>query len=471
METLESIIAAINSILWDYVLIIGLVGTGIYISIQLGFPQVRRFGKAAKKVFGGVFKKETNKEGSMSSFQALATAIAAQIGTGNVAGVATAITVGGPGAVFWMWISAFFGMSTIFVEATLAQKYRETTKEGQLVGGPAYYIKNGLGSKGLASFFAIAIILALGFIGNMVQSNSIADAVSRAFGIPQLGIGIIIAIFAALIFIGGMKRIASFAEKVVPFMAAVYIIGAIIVMILFRQNIISTLKAIFVGAFRPESILGGAAGIGVQQAIRYGVARGLFSNEAGMGSTPNSHAVADVAHPAEQGLSAMIAVFIDTILVCSATALVILTTGAQNLGAQGAGITQEAFNLAFGPIGQKFLAVCLTFFAFTTVIGWYYFGENNIHFLFKGKQAVRVYQVIVLAFIILGSFQKVDFVWSLADMFNGIMVIPNLIGVLFLFKESKVILKDYDAQILRGEKLHYEYEYEYEKNEFKYEKK
>ncbi|WP_420537011.1 alanine/glycine:cation symporter family protein [Garciella nitratireducens] len=457
---LESIVSTVNSILWDYILIVALVGTGIIISIRLGFPQIRRFAWGAKKVFGGVFKKGGNREGSMSSFQALATAIAAQIGTGNIAGVATAITLGGPGAVFWMWVSAFFGMSTIFVEATLAQKYRETTENGQLVGGPAYYIKNGLGSKSLASFFAVSIILALGFIGNMVQSNSIADVVSRAFPIPQLGIGVIIAFFAALIFIGGMKRIASFTETIVPIMAMIYIIGSILILILFRQNIIFTLKAIFTGAFSSKSILGGAAGVGMQQAIRYGVARGLFSNEAGMGSTPNSHAVADVEHPAEQGLSAMIAVCIDTMLVCTATTLIILTTGAQNLGAEGAGVTQEAFNLAFGPIGQKFLAICLTFFAFTTIIGWYYFGENNIRFLFKGKKAIRIYQVIVLIFIILGSFQKVDLVWSLADMFNGIMVIPNLIGVLFLFKESKAILKDYDSQILRGEKLHYKYEYE-----------
>lgn len=257
-----------------------------------------------------------------------------------------------------------------------------------------------------------------------------------------------------------MKRIASFTETIVPIMAMIYIIGSILILILFRQNIILTLKAIFIGAFSSKSILGGAAGVGMQQAIRYGVARGLFSNEAGMGSTPNSHAVADVEHPAEQGLSAMIAVCIDTMLVCTATTLIILTTGAQNLGAEGAGVTQEAFNLAFGPIGQKFLAICLTFFAFTTIIGWYYFGENNIRFLFKGKKAIRIYQVIVLIFIILGSFQKVDLVWSLADMFNGIMVIPNLIGVLFLFKESKAILKDYDSQILRGEKLHYKYEYE-----------
>lgn len=463
MSALESVVSFINGILWDYVLIFGLVGIGIYFSLRLGFPQVTRFGKAARKVFGGVFKKEENKEGSMSSFQALATSIAAQIGTGNVAGVATAITLGGPGAIFWMWISAFLGMSTIFVEATLAQKYREVDSDGQLVGGPAYYIKNGLGSKALASFFAIALILALGFIGNMVQSNSIADAVSRAFNIPQIVIGFALAIVAGLIFIGGMKRIASFAELVVPLMAAVYIVGSIIVLIMFSGSIVPVLRDIFVGAFNPKAVVGGAAGIAIKQAVRFGIARGLFSNEAGMGSTPNSHAVADVSHPAEQGLSAMIAVFIDTILVCTATALVILSTGAHELGLSGAAVTQEAFNIAYGPIGQKFLAICLTFFAFTTVVGWYYFGENNVRFLFKDKRALRVYQIIVLIFIVLGSYQKVDFVWNLADMFNGIMVIPNLIGIFVLFKESKKILEDYDNQISKGQKLHYNYEFENKK--------
>ena len=351
-------------------------------------------------------------------------------------------------------------MATIFVEATLAQKYRETDVDGQLVGGPAYYIKNGLKSKGLASFFAIAIIIALGFIGNMVQSNSIADAVSRAFNIPNIAIGIAIAIIAGLIFIGGMNRIAKFAEMVVPVMAAIYIFGTITVLIIFRNDIIPTLRSIFVGAFNPQAILGGAAGIGMKQAVRYGVARGLFSNEAGMGSTPNSHAVADVNHPVEQGLSAMIAVFIDTILVCTATALIILVTGANKAGLSGVAVTQEGFNIAFGPIGKMFLAICLTFFAFTTVIGWYYFGENNVRFLFKGKTAIRIYQVIVLVFIVLGSYQKVNLVWDLADMFNGIMVIPNLIALFLLYKESKKLLGDYDSQIEKGEKLHYTYEFE-----------
>ncbi|HLR21005.1 MAG TPA: alanine/glycine:cation symporter family protein, partial [Tissierellaceae bacterium] len=436
----------------------------IYISIILKFPQISRFGKASKEVFGGLFSKEEVEEGSLSSFQALATSIAAQIGTGNVAGVATALTTGGPGAIPWMWISAFFGMSTIFAEATLAQKYRERTSDGQLVGGPAYYIRNGLGNKFLAGFFAVSIVLALGFIGNMVQSNSIAGAVSVAFNVPQIVIGIVIAILAALIFMGGMQRIGSFAELVVPIMALLYIVGSIAVLIVFRNNLGQVLQNMFAGAFKPSAAAGGALGYGVQQAVRFGVARGLFSNEAGMGSTPNSHAVANVGHPAQQGLSAMVAVFIDTMIVATVTALSILATGAHEVaGLEGAEITQEAFAIAFGPLGQKFLAVALAFFAFTTIVGWYYFGENNVRFLFKGQGSVRVYQVLVFASIILGSFLGVGLVWDLADMFNGIMAIPNVIALFFLAKYSKEMLNDYDRQIASGEPLHYDYEFEGEK--------
>ena len=462
MDGLESFIDLVNGILWDYLLVFGLVGVGIYISVSLGFPQIKRFGKAFKSVFGGMFNRKETSEGSMSSFQALATSIAAQIGTGNIAGVATAISMGGPGAVFWMWISAFFGMGTIFVEATLAQKYRERDRDGQLVGGPAYYIKNGLGSKGLAYFFAIAIILALGFIGNMVQSNSIADTLSIAFNVPPIAIGIVIAIFAGLIFIGGMKRIAKFTELVVPIMAAVFIIGGIAVIIANRSMVIPVISDIFVGAFNPTAVLGGAAGVAIKHVVRFGVARGLFSNEAGMGSTPNSHAVAEVDHPAEQGLAAMVAVFIDTFVVCTMTSLLILTTGAHEAGFQGAAITQEAFNITFGTLGQQFLAICLMFFAFTTIVGWYYFGENNVRIMFSNKSAIKVYQIIVLLFLLLGSIQQVDFVWNLADMFNGIMVIPNLIALFVLFKHSKAILKDYDNQLSSGEALHYTYEYQNE---------
>ncbi len=466
MDLLVKIVDAVNGILWDKVLIFVLPAVGIFFTLYLGFPQIRRFPAAVKQTFGGLFNKEENARkkaaGEISSFQALAVAIAAQVGTGNVAGVATAIMAGGPGAIFWMWLSALFGMSTIFVEAILAQKYRTKDKDGNLVGGPAYYISNGFKNKAvgkfLAAFFAIAITLALGFIGNMVQSNSISTSVHTAFNIPLWVVGIGVAILAALVFIGGIKRIASFAEMVVPVMAVIYIGFAIVIMIMFRSQVGHVFKMIFTEAFRVEAAVGGAIGVTIKQAMRYGVARGLFSNEAGMGSTPQAHATAHVKHPAEQGLTAMVGVVVDTGLVCTATALIILVTGASEAGLDGALVTQEAFRLAFGNVGQMLLSVCLTFFAFTTVIGWYYFGETNIKYLF-GEKGLLPYRILVIASIIFGSMQKVDVVWNMADMFNAIMVLPNLIGIMALFKQAKGITKDYDKCRQLGE-IKYNYEYE-----------
>ncbi len=470
MEKLLEIVVAINGILWGPPMMILLVGFGIISTLYLGFPQFRRLGLGFKESFGKIFVKDENKEGSMSSFQSLATAIAAQVGTGNIGGVATAIISGGPGAIFWMWLVAILGMSTIAVEAILAQNYRET-RNGELVGGPAYYISKGLKEKGLdglgkflASFFAIMIILALGFIGNMVQSNSIASVMHSAFGIPQIAIGIALAIFAGLIFIGGMGRIAKFAELVVPIMALVYIIGSVAVLIKFSSQLGPVLSAIFKGAFTGQAVLGGLAGYAVKIAIRYGIARGLFSNEAGMGSTPNSHAVADVPHPAIQASVAMVGVFIDTIVVCTATALIVMVSGA-NIQAieqkiQGPIVTQMAFENAFGPTGGKFLAVALMFFAFTTIVGWYYFGESNTKYLFGTKEAIRIYQVIVLVFVVLGSTLKVDLVWELADMFNAVMVIPNIIGLFILVPQAKYIFQDYDEQVRSKVALHFNYKYQ-----------
>ncbi|MDO5717352.1 MAG: sodium:alanine symporter family protein [Tissierellia bacterium] len=466
MEGLLKVVSAINNILWGPPMMIILGGFGIISTIYLGFPQFKRLGMGFKNSFGKIFAREEGKEGSMSSFQSLATAIAAQVGTGNIGGVATAIVSGGPGAIFWMWLVAIIGMSTISVEALLAQEYRET-RGGEFVGGPAYYISKGFKEKGheglgkfLGGFFAVTIILALGFIGNMVQSNSIAGVMESAFGIKPIFIGIILAIFAALIFVGGMKRIAKFTELVVPIMAAIYIIGSIAILVKFNHMIGPVLAAIFKGAFSSKAVLGGAAGVAVKTAIRYGIARGLFSNEAGMGSTPNSHAVADVEHPVIQGTVAMVGVFIDTIIVCTATALIVLSTGADQLGLQGPVVTQEAFRTAFGDGGAKFLAIALMFFAFTTIVGWYYFGEGNNKYLFNSKGAVRVYQGLVLVFIVLGSTLNVELVWELADMFNGVMVIPNVIGLFVLLKHAKMMYDDFDRQVQSGEALHYDYRYE-----------
>lgn len=433
----------INKVLWNYILIFLLCGTGIAFTFGLKFVQVRKFGAAFKKAFGGIsLRGKKAGEDGMSSFQALATAIAAQVGTGNLAGAATAIAAGGPGAIFWMWLSAFFGMGTIFGEAVLAQVYKEKV-DGQITGGPAYYIRKGLNSKFLAGFFSISIIIALGFIGNMVQANSIGTAFSKAFSIPTLVVGIITAALAGLIFVGGISRIAAVTEKVVPLMALLYIIGSLFIVIANWANILPAFKMIFVGAFNPKAATGGLIGVGVKEAVRYGVARGLFSNEAGMGSTPHAHAVAKVKHPEEQGLVAIVGVFIDTFVILTLTALVILTTGALDGKTTGIELTQKAFELGLGNFGNIFIAVSLFFFAFSTIIGWYFFGESNIRYLF-GNKGLPVYRLLVLAFIIVGTTMEVKLVWELADTFNGLMVIPNVIALLGLMGVVKKSLKKYE---------------------------
>ncbi|MCZ9851565.1 alanine/glycine:cation symporter family protein [Brachyspira hyodysenteriae] len=461
MDTVSSIVAKVNSFLWDYLLIILLCGSGIYFTIRFKFVQIFKFKDGWDRTFGSLslMGKSAGKEG-MSSFQSLATAIAAQVGTGNLAGAATALISGGPGAIFWMWVSAFLGMATIFVEASLGQKYKTTTEDGHIIGGPAYYIQaayKGWFGKILSVLFAIFIILALGFMGNMVQSNSISGAFVNAFPqIKPIYVGIICALIAAFIFIGGLKRIASFAEKIVPIMALFYIIGSLIIILMNIENLASSIILIFTSAFNPQAVIGGGLGIGVQQAMRFGVARGLFSNEAGMGSTPHAHALAKVNHPCEQGVVAMIGVFFDTFIVVTLTALVILTsnilqtqiyplTSAADIPEilKGVGLPQEAFRLGFGYFGVIFVAVCLFFFAFTTIIGWYFFGEQNIKYLF-GVKVAKVYAVFVVGFVLLGSALKVDLVWSLADTFNGLMVIPNLLGLLALGSVVSVLLKEYN---------------------------
>lgn len=439
-----TLIESINSVLWGPIMLVLLLGTGIYFTLRMRFLQIRKFKVAFKRVFGHAFKKNENDKGGLSSFQALTTSIAAQIGTGNIAGVATAIASGGPGAVFWMWLSAFFGMATIFGEAVLAQKFR-TKKDGVVVGGPAYYISEGLGMRWLAMLFSICIILALGFMGNMVQSNSIAVAMNNAFGVNRTAVGIVIAILTALIIIGGIKRIGRVTEYLVPIMASFYLLGALIIICMNLSEILPAFRDIFVGAFNPHAVGGGVLGIGIREAFRYGVARGIFSNEAGLGSTPHAHAVADVQHPAQQGLVAMIAVFIDTIVVCTMTALVILVTKADYLSSTGAVLAQKAFATGFGSsIGPSFLAISLFFFAFSTVISWYFFAEANIRFLF-GKRVIRFFQILVLGFVIFGTSLKVDLVWAMADLFNGLMIIPNLIGVLALSGLVIKILADYET--------------------------
>lgn len=433
MDQTTQIIQSINSLLWGmYGLIPLLVGTGLYFTFKLRFVQIKRFVMAARHVFGGItlFGRKADKDG-MSSFQSLATAISAQVGTGNLAGVATAIAMGGPGAIFWMWIAAFFGMATIFSEAVLAQLYRTRDAHGHLTGGPAYYISQGLGSKTLAAFFSVAIIIALGFVGNMVQANSIAGAFYTAFNVPTWVTGIFTFIIAGFIFIGGIRRIASFAEKMVPIMALIYVIGSLTIIFTNLEGVMHALEMIFVGAFDPMAATGGVIGAGIKEAIRYGVARGLFSNEAGMGSTPHAHALAKVNHPREQGAVAILGVFIDTFVVLTLTGLVLITSGLIPDGLTGTALTQAAFSQAFGGFGPVFIAICMFFFAFSTIIGWYFFGQSNFKALF-GEKVLPVYSVIVVVFILVGSTLKVDLVWAMADFFNGLMAVPNLLALLAL---------------------------------------
>lgn len=446
MEFIAKIVDLVNTFLWDYALLVLLLGAGIIFTFRLKFIQVRKFGEGMRSLFGNFSLHGGKSEEGLSSFQALTTAIAAQVGTGNIAGAATAIASGGPGSIFWMWVSAFFGMATIYAEAVMAQHTRKV-ENGTVIGGPVYYIKyifkGGFG-KFLAGFFSVAIILALGFMGNMVQSNSIGVAFNNAFHVPTIAVGIFVAIVAAIIFIGGINRIASFTEKIVPIMALLYVLGSLIILVTHLPGVGTAFKDIFVGAFSPQSIAGGMLGVTVQKAMRFGVARGLFSNEAGMGSTPHAHATAKVSNPCEQGIIAMMGVFIDTFIILTMTALVILSTGVLGNGQTGAELAQSAFNVGFGDFGNIFIAICMLFFAFTTIIGWYYFGEVNVRHLF-GNKAAKVYAVIVVIFVIIGSTLKVDLVWNMADMFNGLMVLPNLIALLACMKVVTSISKEHKA--------------------------
>lgn len=434
MEAFTTLVTQASDYLWNWVLLVLLVGTGLYFTLRLRFVQVRRFGEGMRRLFGGfsLHGKAAGKDG-MSSFQALTTAVAAQVGTGNITGCATALVSGGPGALFWVWVSAFLGMATIYAEAVLAQKYK-TTVDGHVTGGPIYYIRaafRGRFGRFLAGFFSLAIILALGFMGNMVQSNSIGDAFHNAFGISKPVVGVIIAAVAAFIFLGGVTRIASVTEKLVPVMAAFYIVGCVVILGMNAAALPNAFAQIFVLAFRPQAMAGGLAGVTVRQAMRFGVARGLFSNEAGLGSTPHAHALAKVERPQDQGAVAIVSVFIDTFVILTLTGLVLITSGLIPDGLTGTALTQAAFSQAFGPFGQVFIAICMLFFAFSTILGWYFFGEVNFKALF-GAKALPVYSVIVVLFVLVGSSLKVDLVWALADFFNGLMAIPNLIALLAL---------------------------------------
>ena len=453
-SALFPIVTKINEYLSNYILVFLLLGVGLWYSIKTRFVQVRCFKEGWNSVFGNLSLRGKKHDSGMSSFQALATAIAAQVGTGNIVGASGAILTGGPGAIFWMWIIAFFGMATIYAEATLAQETRIVEKDGNVKGGPVYYIttafKGGFG-KFLAGFFAVAITLALGFFGCMVQSNSIGSTMQTAFGIPSWIVGIILVAICAFIFLGGVQRLASVTEKVVPIMAAIFLLGGLIVLIIRIKYVPATIGMIFKYAFQPQAIIGGGFGYAIKTAISQGAKRGLFSNEAGMGSTPHAHALANVDCPHDQGVVAMIGVFIDTFVVLTLNALVIISTlytadGPLASGYVGditgvlgkANLAQTAFGVVFGETaGNMFVAVCLFFFAFSTILSWNLFGKINVSYLF-GKKSTVVYTVLALVFIFLGTMMSNDLVWELSDMFNNLMVIPNAVA---LFALTSLVVK------------------------------
>lgn len=467
VEMITNINGKINGFVWGLPMMILILGVGIYLSVRCGFPQFRHFVHIMKNTLGKAFEKKEKSEGAVSPFKAMCTALAASIGTGNIAGVSGAIAIGGPGAVFWMWISALLGMCTKFAEVTLSIKYRQRNQKGDWVGGPMYYISNGLGKswKWLASLFAIFGALAAFGIGNMTQINTIASTVNTAISkfvsttesqqtVIAWVVAIICAIVCAIVLIGGIQRLADVCSLLVPVMAVIYIIASLIVIIVNAGNIPSAFSAIFVGAFNPSAVAGGLAGVGIKTALTKGVGRGIFSNEAGLGSAPIAHAAADVDHPVKQGIFGVFEVFMDTIVVCTMTALVVLLgVGVQNIeygNDIGANLTIAGFESVFGgAVPALAVAVCLTLFALSTVLTWALYGTRCVEYLF-GFKASKVYQVIFCLFACIAGTVELSLAWAIADTLNGLMAIPNLIAVALLSPVVVKLTKEYFAEVKKN---------------------
>lgn len=430
MEMIMQINGIINGIVWGPPILVLIVGTGLFLSVKTGFFSITKLGYILKNTLLKMFDKSTQGEGEVTAFQAVATALAATVGTGNIAGVATAIALGGPGAIFWMWLAAIFGMTTKFAEVVLAVNFREKTQDGRFVGGPMYYITKGLGWKWLAVLFAVFGALAAFGIGNMVQSNSVAAALESSFSINPLVTGLVLAVITALVIVGGIKRIGAFTEKLVPFMAAVYILGGLVIIIVNAAKIPAALGLIFSSAFTGHAAFGGFAGATLMHAIRFGIARGVFTNEAGLGSSPIAHAAATTDHPVRQGLWAVFEVFADTLVICSITALAIITSGVWEGGLSGAALTTAAFDASL-PGGGYIVSIGIVMFAFSTIVGWEYYGERCAEYLFGPKINI-IYRIIWIPFVVIGAIGGLNFVWDLADTLNGLMAIPNLVGIVAL---------------------------------------
>ncbi len=440
METLHTLLGQLSSFIWGPVMLTLLLGVGVYLTLGLKLIPWRKIGLGFSLLLSGKADKD---QGEISPFQALMTALSATIGTGNIAGVATAIFLGGPGAIFWMWVTALFGMATKYGEAVLAVKYREVDEQGRRVGGPMYYIKNGLGEnwKWLGFLFALFGTIAAFGIGNMVQSNSVSDALQSNFGISPLLTGVVLAILVGLVILGGVKRIGVVAGKLVPIMAIAYILGSLIVIFANFGQVDEALGLIFTSAFSGTAATGGFAGAAVVAAIRFGVARGIFSNEAGLGSAPIAHAAAQTDDPVRQGMIGMLGTFIDTLIVCTMTALVILLTGAWTSGETGASLSTLAYGQGISG-GNYIVTIGLVVFAFTTLLGWSYYGERCAEFIF-GMRVIMPYRILWVIAILTGSLIKLDLVWLLADVMNGFMAIPNLIALALLSPVIFRVTRDY----------------------------
>ncbi len=470
MQLIENVNSAVNNFVWGLPMLVLLVGTGILMTALTGFFQVSHIGHWFKHTLGGIFINKhvtahtPGHDKQISQFQSLCTALAATIGTGNIAGVAAALATGGPGAIFWMWIVAFFGMMTNYSENVLGIYYRRKNSEGEWCGGAMYYLKDGLGSKKgcrqagaiLAVLFSIFCVLASFGIGNMSQINSIAVNLNSVFHIPSLATGLVLMAIAALVIVGGLKRIASVTEKLVPFMAVAYIIGCLILVITHAGVVGEAFAAIFKGAFALKAVGGGIVGHGVKTALTWGMKRGVFSNEAGLGSSVMVHSASNVKEPVRQGMWGIFEVFADTIVVCTLTALAVLTSGVMDLETglmistkEKTALVAEAFEGTFGVAGGWFIALAITLFAFSTVLGWSVYGSKAFEYLF-GTKAMIVYKVVFVVFIVFGATMDLALAWDLSDTFNGLMAMPNLIGVVVLSGTVMKITKNYVDRVIRG---------------------
>ncbi len=448
MENFSALLNTINSYVWGAPTLVLLVGTGLWLTLVLRGLQFSQLFHSLHLAF--IKRKEkTDEEGDISHFQALMTALSATVGTGNIAGVATAIAAGGPGAMFWMWVTGFVGMATKYAEAVLAVHYREKDENGNMCGGPMYYIKNGLGWKWMGVLFAVFASVAAFGIGNMVQSNSVAEAVKATFSVPTWATGLVIMAFTALVILGGIKSIGRVTSVLVPVMIVFYVAGALVILVMFMDKLPEAFALIFRQAFTPTAASGGFLGSSVMLAARMGIARGVFSNESGLGSAPIAAAAAKTKHPVTQALVSMTQTFIDTIIVCSMTGLVLIVTGVWNSGKTGAELTTMAFQSAI-PGGAMIVTLGIILFAYSTILGWCYYGEKSMEFLF-GEKAVLPYRLVFVVFIIVGATMKLDMAWTLADIFNGLMALPNLVALLLLTPVITKITRHYLDEVKKGQ--------------------